>query len=106
LAAKNLLELGVDGVIALGCVIRGETTHYDSVCASVERGCTELQIRFGKPVAFGILTVENMQQALDRVGGKHGHKGREAAEVCLEMVSLSKKLFEGHFSGRKVGITE
>lgn len=86
LAARALIEAGYDGVIALGCVIRGETTHYDYVCQSVERGCTELQLRTGKPVGFGILTVENEQQAFDRVGGKHGHKGVEAAEVVVEMV--------------------
>jgi 6,7-dimethyl-8-ribityllumazine synthase len=92
LAAKALLEIGVEGIIALGCVIRGETTHYETVCNSVERGCTELQILYGKPVTFGVLTVENMAQAMDRVGGIHGHKGREAAEVCLEMISLTRKL--------------
>lgn len=94
LAAKNLLELGVDGVIALACVIRGDTAHFDYVCASVERGCTALQTQYGKPVTFGVLTVENLQQALDRVGGQHGHKGREAAEVCLEMISLRQQLMK------------
>lgn len=92
LACKQLLDVGIEGVIALGCIIRGETTHYDYVCGSVERGCTQLQLEFGRPVTFGILTTENEQQALDRVGGKHGHKGREAAEVCLEMIDLGKRL--------------
>jgi 6,7-dimethyl-8-ribityllumazine synthase len=88
LAVKALLEVGCDGVIALGAVIRGETTHYDYVCSSVERGCTELQLRFGKPVGFGILTTENDEQAHDRAGGKHGNKGAECARVVVEMVRL------------------
>lgn len=92
LGARALLASGYDGVIALGCVIRGETTHYDYVCSSVERGCTELQLRTGKPVGFGILTTENEQQALERVGGKHGHKGVEAARVVVEMVHLLRAI--------------
>lgn len=92
LAAKALLDAGCDGVVALGCVIRGETTHYDYVCSSVERGCTELQLRTSKPVGFGILTTENEDQAFDRVGGKHGHKGKEAAQVVVEMVHVLKSI--------------
>lgn len=92
LAAKALLERGCDAVVALGAVIRGETSHYDSVCAAVERGCTELQLRFGKPVAFGILTTENEEQALDRAGGNHGNKGVEAARVAVEMSRLLRDL--------------
>ncbi len=86
-AAKALLR-GSDAVIALGCVIRGETTHYEMVCTAVERGCTHLQLETGKPVVFGVLTTENEEQAFDRVGGHHGHKGEEAAEVAIEMVNL------------------
>lgn len=92
LAAQALLEQGCDGVVALGCVIRGETSHYDYVCNSVERGCSQLQLEYAKPVVFGVLTTENEEQALDRVGGAHGHKGMEAAEVVLEMINLLKKL--------------
>jgi 6,7-dimethyl-8-ribityllumazine synthase len=92
LAAKWLLDAGCDGVVALGAVIRGETSHYDYVCSSVERGCTELQLRTGRPVAFGILTTENEEQALDRAGGKHGNKGAECAQVTVEMVRLQKKI--------------
>lgn len=92
LACQVLLESGCDGVVALGAVIRGETSHYDYVCSSVERGITHLMLETGKPVAFGVLTTENEQQALDRVGGKHGHKGAEAAEVVLEMVGLIRDL--------------
>ena len=88
LAAKWLLKNGCDGVIALGAVIRGETTHYDYVCSSVERGCTKLQLKYGKPVVFGVLTTENEKQAINRVGGKHGHKGEDAALVLVEMLNL------------------
>ena len=92
LAAKALLDAGCDGVVALGAVIRGETSHYDYVCSAVERGCTELQLRSGKPVGFGILTTDNDEQAMDRAGGKHGNKGAEAAQVTVEMVRLVKRI--------------
>jgi 6,7-dimethyl-8-ribityllumazine synthase len=90
LAAKHLLLNGCDGVIALGAVIRGDTSHYDYVCNSVERGCTQLQLEYGKPVAFGILTTEDEEQAFARAGGKHGNKGAEAADVCIEMIQLAR----------------
>ncbi len=92
LAAKALLDAGYDGVVALGAVIRGETSHYDYVCSAVERGCTELQLRTGKPVGFGILTTDNDEQAMDRAGGKHGNKGAEAAQVVVEMLRLIKRI--------------
>lgn len=88
LAAKALLDAGRDGVIALGAVIRGETSHYDYVCNAVERGISELQLKYTKPVVFGVLTTENEEQAFARVGGEHGHKGREAAQVLFEMLNL------------------
>lgn len=90
LASKTLIDSGCDGVVALGAIIRGETTHYDYVCSAVERGCTELAIRSGKPVGFGILTTENDEQAHDRAGGKHGNKGAEAAEVVVELIRLGE----------------
>ncbi len=89
-AARALLRSGCDAVIALGCVIRGETTHYESVVHSVDTGLTHLQLETGKPVVFGVLTTENLYQAIDRVGGHHGHKGEEAAEAAVEMVNLLK----------------
>lgn len=89
LAALQLLERDCDAVIALGCVIRGETSHYDYVCNAVERGCTEVMLRMKKPVVFGVLTTENDEQAEARVGGAHGHKGRDAAEVAIEMLNLA-----------------
>ena len=92
LACQWLLNDGCHAVIAFGCVIRGETTHYESVCNSVERGCTELALRANKPIVFGVLTVENDAQALDRIGGKHGNKGQESAEVAIEMIQLQRSL--------------
>lgn len=88
LAAQLLLSSGCHGVIALGAVIRGETTHYDYVCSSVERGCSQLMMETKKPVIFGVLTTENDEQAMDRVGGRHGHKGKDAADTLIEMLEL------------------
>ena len=92
LACKAYLDAGYDAVIAFGCVIRGETTHYDVICNSVERACTQLQLETGKPVGFGILTTENEEQALDRAGGKHGNKGSECAQVVIEMANVLKSI--------------
>ena len=69
----------VDAVIALGCVVQGETRHFDFICQGVTQGITQLQIQWNMPVAFGILTVNDQQQAFDRAGGKYGNKGNEAA---------------------------
>ena len=82
----------VDGAVALGAVIRGETTHYDEVCRSVERGCSNLMLEHKKPIGFGILTTENDEQALARAGGKHGNKGADAAQVVIEMIGLLKEI--------------
>lgn len=86
LAAQAFLDAGYDGVVALGAVIRGETSHYDYVCNSVERGCSQLMLEYKKPIGFGILTTENEEQAMERAGGRHGNKGYEAAQVVLEMI--------------------
>ncbi len=89
LAAQALFDAyRVDGVIALGAVIRGDTTHYEEVCRSVERNCSRLMLDYKKPIAFGVLTTENEEQALERVGGKHGHKGIDAARAVIEMIGL------------------
>ncbi|OFZ31457.1 MAG: 6,7-dimethyl-8-ribityllumazine synthase [Bdellovibrionales bacterium RIFCSPHIGHO2_01_FULL_40_29] len=82
----------IDGAVALGAVIRGETTHYDYVCQSVERGCSELMLQFSKPVGFGVLTTENEDQALARAGGDQGNKGYESAQVVVEMIGLLKEI--------------
>ena len=92
LACQALFKAGCEGVVALGAVIRGETSHYDVVCNSVERGVTQLMLETGKPIGFGVLTTDNEEQAFDRVGGKNGHKGEEAAQVTLEMVGLLAEL--------------
>lgn len=102
LACQALLEKGCDGVVALGCVIRGDTSHYDYVCQSVERGVTTLMLEYKKPIGFGVLTTENEEQALDRAGGKHGNKGAEAAAVTLEMVGLLSSLSRDIKSPKKV----
>jgi 6,7-dimethyl-8-ribityllumazine synthase len=78
----------IDGAVALGAVIRGDTTHYDEVCRSVERACTTLMLDYKKPIGFGILTTENEAQAFDRAGGEHGNKGLDAAQTVVEMIGL------------------
>lgn len=82
----------VDGAVALGAVIRGDTTHYEEVCRSVERACTTLMMDYKKPIGFGVLTTENEEQALARAGGEHGNKGRDAAGVVVEMIGLLKEI--------------
>lgn len=74
--------------IALGCVLRGDTPHFDYVCKGVTDGIMQLNLTLPVPVIFGVLTVDNMQQAEERIGGKHGHKGEEAAITALKMISL------------------
>lgn len=81
-----------DAVIALGAVIRGETTHYDYVCQQVSYGCQKVALEQQLPVIFGVLTTENDEQALERVGGSHGHKGRDAADAAIEMIQLLRTL--------------
>lgn len=89
LIAKRLASNGKHAVIiALGAVIRGETTHYDYVCQQVSNGCQSVSLAFNLPVVFGVLTTENEAQAMDRLGGKHGHKGVDAANCALAMYSI------------------
>ena len=93
LAAMQLAGSGsVDAVVALGAVIRGETAHFEYVAGECAAGVTRASLDTGIPVAFGVLTVEDRQQALDRVGGSEGHKGEEAAVTAIEMVSLLRTL--------------
>tara|TARA_Y100001954_G_scaffold218669_1_gene252058 strand:+ start:113 stop:571 length:459 start_codon:yes stop_codon:yes gene_type:complete len=92
LATQQILEnTDVDGVIALGVVIRGGTPHFDYVCDAVNRGVLEMNLKYNKPVAFGVLTTDDVKQALDRAGEK-GNKGGEAALALLEMINISSKL--------------
>lgn len=83
-------EPELDAIICIGCVIRGDTPHFDYVCQSVTHGITELNLNTYQPIIFGVLTTENLQQAKDRAGGKHGNKGVEAAITAIKMVSLRK----------------
>jgi len=80
----------LDAVICIGCVIRGETPHFDYICQGVTVGLTQVSIKFGIPVIFGALTTNNLQQALDRAGGKHGNKGVEAAVTAIKMAALKR----------------
>jgi 6,7-dimethyl-8-ribityllumazine synthase len=76
----------IDAVICIGCVIQGETPHFDYICQAVAYGITEVNIKTGKPVIFGVLTVLNKKQALERAGGKYGNKGEEAAITAVKML--------------------
>ena len=89
LGAQYALEnTAVDAVITLGCVIQGETRHFDFICDAVANGITHLNIKYNKPVIFGVLTPDTMQQAMDRAGGKQGNKGEEAAATAIKMLAL------------------
>jgi 6,7-dimethyl-8-ribityllumazine synthase len=93
LAAKYCAESGrYAGVACLGCVIRGETDHYDYVCAEAARGISEVSLRTGVPCAFGVLTVDSMEQALARAGGGKRHQGEDAARAVLRMAELRGEL--------------
>lgn len=91
-AARVIDRLSPDAVIVFGAVVRGDTPHFDYVCQSVTQGVTALNASGRVPVIFGLLTVDNEQQALDRIGGPAGHKGIEAAETALRMVALATTL--------------
>jgi 6,7-dimethyl-8-ribityllumazine synthase len=88
-----LSSMKYDGFVALGCVIRGETTHYDYVCQESARGLMDMSLAFNAAIGYGILTVENMEQAKVRAEVKQGNKGGAAAEACLRMIAL-KTQFE------------
>jgi len=84
----------LDAVICLGCVIQGETRHFDFICQSVTHGITELNLTYNIPFIFGVLTTSNLEQAIDRAGGKHGNKGVEAAITAIKMAALQKEMEE------------
>ena len=93
LAAKYCAESGrYDGVACLGAVIRGETSHYDHVCEEAASGIARVQLDTGVPCSFGVLTVENMEQALVRSGGGKRHQGEDAAHAVLRMAELRREL--------------
>lgn len=78
--------------IALGCVIQGDTPHFDYVCKFITEGILNLNLKLDVPVVFGVLTLNNLQQALERIGGIHGHKGEEAAITALKMIEVNRGL--------------
>jgi 6,7-dimethyl-8-ribityllumazine synthase len=93
LACQWLLKNGkVDGTIAIGCVIQGETKHFDFVCQGVTQGIMKVGLKFDKPVVFCVLTDQTLQQSQDRSGGKHGNKGVETAIALIKMLYLRKQL--------------
>lgn len=81
-----------DAFIALGCVVRGDTPHFEYVCETVTEGVLQLNLTLPVPVVFGVLTVNNEQQAIERIGGSHGHKGEEAALTALKMIALNRSI--------------
>jgi 6,7-dimethyl-8-ribityllumazine synthase len=87
-----LNSVSLDAVICLGCVIQGETRHFDFICSAVAQGITHVSVKHDKPVIFGVLTTDNAQQAIDRSGGKHGNKGVEAAATAIKMAALQRSL--------------
>ena len=87
-AHRLLLKTNIDAVICLGCVIQGETKHFDFICQAVAAGITNLNIKHNKPAVFGVLTTNTLKQAEDRSGGKFGNKGEEAALTAIKMLAL------------------
>ena len=93
LAAKKMAESGkYDAILCLGAVIRGSTTHYDYVCNEVSKGVAQVGLQTGVPTIFGVVTTENIEQAIERAGTKAGNKGADAAMAAMEMASLLGKL--------------
>ncbi|MFH1652693.1 MAG: 6,7-dimethyl-8-ribityllumazine synthase [Pseudomonadota bacterium] len=92
-AAKKLVESKkYDGIVCLGAIIRGETPHFEHVSAQTARGIATLSLQSGIPVTFGVITAEDLQQAVERSGSKHGNKGSEAVMSVVEMVNVIKQL--------------
>ncbi len=93
IAAKAMAESGkYDAVICLGAVIRGSTTHYDYVCNEVSKGVAQIGMSTGIPAAFGVITTENIEQAIERAGTKAGNKGNDAAMAAMEMANLLRNI--------------
>ncbi len=87
-AKSSILKHNVDAVICIGCIIQGETRHFDFIAQATANGIMQVGLECQKPVVFGVLTTNTMQQAIDRSGGKHGNKGIEAAVTCLKLLAL------------------
>lgn len=93
LVAQKMAESGkYDAIICLGAVIRGSTSHYDYVCAEVSKGIANISLKEGLPVMFGVLTTDNIEQAIERAGSKAGNKGYESAVGAIEMVNLIRQI--------------
>ena len=93
LICQKMVKSGkYDAIIALGAVIRGSTTHYDYVCSEVAKGVANVALQSGVPVMFGVLTTENIEQAVERAGSKAGNKGAECATGAIEMINLIRQL--------------
>jgi 6,7-dimethyl-8-ribityllumazine synthase len=92
LAAKLAAQGRYDAIVALGCLIRGETPHFDLLATEAAKGLSHVAVTSGVPVIFGVLTCDTMEQAIDRAGGKAGNKGWDAALAAVEMVSLFRRL--------------
>ena len=91
-ADMMLHHCDLDAVICIGCVIQGETRHFEFICQAVSQGVTNVALKHRRPVIFSVLTTDNTQQALDRAGGKHGNKGVEGAITALKMVAFRQSL--------------
>ena len=95
LAVRLAQTKSVDGIICLGCIIRGETPHFDYIASAVTKGVADVAMQTGTPVSFGVLTTENLAQALERAGAKAGNKGWDAALTVIELVNVSQELSGG-----------
>lgn len=95
MAAQFFFELShMDAVICIGCLVKGETDHYHFIADAVSKGILNVGLKYNKPTSFGVLTVDNIEQAKDRAGGKLGNKGEEAAEAVLKMLTLKEQARE------------
>lgn len=93
LGAQFFAEYGdFDAIICIGCIIQGETRHFDFICQSVTQGLTQLNMEYNLPIVFGVLTTDTIEQAQDRAGGKYGNKGDEAAVTAIKMAVLQNEL--------------
>lgn len=101
LTSQWLLDEGMDGVIAIGSIIQGETRHFDFVCNGVTQGIMDLNLKFGKPVIFCVLTDDTHAQAKDRSGGKHGNKGIDSAIALLKMLQARKTTHSRKVTSKK-----
>lgn len=94
-ASKMLIETKkLDAIICLGCIIQGETRHFEFIAKAVASGIMDLNLRYATPVIFGVLTTDNLEQAQERAGGKHGNKGVEAAVAAVKLMLLKRKLLK------------